>query len=40
MHIAGAAGHRASALDEETRAYATALALAAATLAKLRTPGT
>ena len=36
--IAGAAGHRASPLDEETRAYATATALAAATLAKLRTP--
>jgi hypothetical protein len=38
VRIAGAAGHRPSALDEETRAYATATALAAATLAKLRTP--
>lgn len=38
VRIAGAAGHRASALDEETHAYATATALAAATLAKLRTP--
>jgi hypothetical protein len=38
VRIAGAAGHHTSALDEETRAYATATALADATLAKLRTP--
>ncbi len=38
VRIAGAAGHHANALEEETRAYATATALAAATLAKLRTP--
>jgi hypothetical protein len=38
IRIAGAAGHRASALDEETRVNATATPLAAAMPAKLRTP--
>jgi hypothetical protein len=38
VRIAGAAGHRPSALDKQVRVYGTTTALAAATLAELHTP--